>query len=223
VDSNDHYAFFLHFEGGGYVYCTVYTIFDNFGRYRREVRSPDPTSKVRFSKLFESLDAGFLVVDNSKDYDRWLHLRGWALVEQEFARKYMPQWLASRECIASPSGSLVDVLVASPSALSRGISKGRRAKVLSMHAPKCFVCGSETRPITMHHVRPFSLGGETTSKNLLPLCEPCNQAKADKFDHELYKGPVGDLSLVGPKPREGWYFELACISSDLMFTRSDLY
>ena len=108
MENNDHYAFFLHFSGGGYVYFTAYTIFNDFGRHRREIRSPDATSKLRFTKVFESLDARFLVVENRTNYDRWLNVRGWALVEKEFVRRYMPQWLASRECIAAPSGALID-------------------------------------------------------------------------------------------------------------------
>ena len=39
----------------------------------------------------------------------------------------------------------------------------------------------------MQHVRPFSRGGETTSQNLVTLCESCNQMYGIDEVTELYE------------------------------------
>lgn len=223
LQKNSSYAFFLHFVGGGYAYFTTFTVFDVFGKNHREVRSPDLVRHDRFVKTLNSIDADYFTVTNPFSYENWMLGRGWALVERDFARQSMPQWLAARECITGAAGIFVDIKVASPSALGRGISKGKRQKVINKHLMKCFICGVMDIPITMHHIRPFGLGGETTARNLVPLCEPCNQAKGATYDPSLYEGPTVELSLVGRSPKDGWHHELAGINGDLMFTRCDLH
>jgi 5-methylcytosine-specific restriction endonuclease McrA len=75
----------------------------------------------------------------------------------------------------------------------------------------------------MHHVRAFSLGGETTTRNLVALCEPCNQGEGTMFNPEFTDLPLGDFSMVGPDRKDNWHQELVHLSSDLMFTRCEVF
>lgn len=44
----------------------------------------------------------------------------------------------------------------------------------------CLCCG-HTKHLTLDHVKPISLGGETVMSNLQILCYYCNHAKGQKF------------------------------------------
>lgn len=50
--------------------------------------------------------------------------------------------------------------------------------VLEMRKQPCHYCGGKGG--TIDHVIPTSKGGKTISKNCVPCCAPCNQAKGDK-------------------------------------------
>jgi hypothetical protein len=50
-------------------------------------------------------------------------------------------------------------------------------------------CGktSENIELTMHHIKPYSKGGETSVRNLVALCKECNQGIADNELHRFYE------------------------------------
>jgi 5-methylcytosine-specific restriction endonuclease McrA len=48
----------------------------------------------------------------------------------------------------------------------------------------CQYCGKQSRNLTIDHVVPKSKGGESTWKNVVTACEPCNKKKADKTPDE---------------------------------------
>jgi len=59
----------------------------------------------------------------------------------------------------------------------------------------CYCCGDvlwslefETplRDIELDHLWPRTLGGVSTFENLLPICQPCNRAKADRASWSVY-------------------------------------
>lgn len=116
----------------------------------------------------------------------------------------------------------VDLDLASRSALSRRVPQKRRKAVIERDSHRCLLCGRTDLPITLHHVRPYSVGGETTARNLVSLCEPCNQKEGRSFNPIFDNGPIGDLSLLGPDPQRGWHQKLASLSSDLMLTRCEV-
>ena len=47
------------------------------------------------------------------------------------------------------------------------------------YRPACHYCGGKAT--TRDHVVPRSRGGTNKPQNLVPACEPCNKAKADKW------------------------------------------
>jgi HNH endonuclease len=223
VEEHGVFVFHLHFLGGGYAYYSVYTGFDKFAEKHREIRSADLAIEKLYREALSLLDQRPVLLQDASDYDYWLLHGGWAFAVRDFARRHMRQWLGARTCILGASQVYLDVDLASPSALSRRVPKGRRKAILERDAHRCLLCGRTDLPITLHHVRAYSVGGETTARNLVSLCEPCNQKQGRNFNPNFYKTPLGDLSLLGPKPKEGWYRRLAEVSSDLMLTRCEVF
>ena len=61
------------------------------------------------------------------------------------------------------------------------VSKSMRRAVVKVYGSNCFGCGKhlERNQVTIDHVLPKSQGGTADILNLQPLCEPCNQEKAE--------------------------------------------
>lgn len=51
---------------------------------------------------------------------------------------------------------------------------------------RCQYCGAAGVPLTVDHVRPLSLGGESDMGNLVACCEACNYYKADLLPLEYF-------------------------------------
>lgn len=82
------------------------------------------------------------------------------------------------------SGHSNNVALANEHITPREPSLSLRYKVLKRDNFKCVICGKapSTHPgIELHidHIRPYSLGGETTLDNLQTLCQNCNLGKSD--------------------------------------------
>jgi len=221
--SSSSYAFNLHFLGAGYAYFSVYTVFERFDDNHREVRAPDLCKTDGYMASLATIGRRAQLVSDSSDYDRWMLTRGWGVISKAFVRENMSQWLRARTCVSSATYGFIDVAVASPSALSRSVCRGKRSEILHRDSHCCLLCGTTQSPITMHHIRAFSLGGETTTRNLVALCEPCNQEQKTSFAPGLTDQPLGDLSMLGKNPKDGWYQKLVFLSSDLMFTRCEVF
>ncbi|WP_226461804.1 HNH endonuclease [Quatrionicoccus australiensis] len=80
----------------------------------------------------------------------------------------------------------------------------------------------------LQHVSPYSTGGETSSRNMVTLCEPCNQSFGDELSPELYH--LAGLhygyepSLVKlPPDRKAALHRAGYLSHNLMHTRCDLW
>ena len=62
------------------------------------------------------------------------------------------------------------------------IGKSLKKAIVKIYGSSCFGCGKSLKAseVTMDHIVPKSLGGTADIFNLQPLCEACNQAKADQ-------------------------------------------
>lgn len=65
----------------------------------------------------------------------------------------------------------------------------RAKQARTMHGPApftCFYCAAKVsrRQITFDHVVPTSKGGDVGLWNMVPACQPCNSAKADRMPAE---------------------------------------
>jgi hypothetical protein len=181
-----HYAFEIKQVCGGYAYFSAFTHGMNSVSRRYERRAPSLVDFELFGKALKDLRLPLTTVDSSKTYGSWLKLHGWALVEAKFARSTISQWLKEHDYVKSPLGSFTDVTIASPSVLKRNLRGRAKDAILERDGGKCLLCGAAD-DLTLQHVLPYSLGGESHSGNLVALCEPCNQKLRDEYHIELYE------------------------------------
>lgn len=53
----------------------------------------------------------------------------------------------------------------------------KRKRVLARYNGRCSICGDKSKPLTIDHIVPRSLGGTNAERNLQPACLKCNQAR----------------------------------------------
>jgi 5-methylcytosine-specific restriction endonuclease McrA len=229
-DLHSAYFFDLRMVCGGYAYYVTYTVFNAFTTAGRELRKPDPVNVKVFSESAKLFRQRLSIIQSVEEYNDWLYLRGWAIVELNMAKSNMRQWLKSAECIKAPTHMYTDIEIVSPSALKHHTKQSRKKHVLDRDKQTCLACGS-TRDdgvrLTMQHVRPHSKGGETTAQNLVTLCEPCNRKRGTEEITELYK-KAGlhfgyDPSIIQGRLSDEIHNQAIELSDNLMQTRCEIW
>ncbi|MFN6486838.1 MULTISPECIES: HNH endonuclease [unclassified Nostoc] len=166
-----------------------------------------------------------LVIGSEEQYEKWLYRKGWGFFTKQYVQRKMPQWLKQRECLHSPLGVFTDIELAPPSILKQYAHSGIRRKVIERDGKKCLLCGAESQ-LTMQHIVPYSRGGETTIRNLVTLCNDCNQRCGIELLIELYD-LAGlyyglDPSLVKKRPSTEALYKAISLSDNLMQTRCEV-
>jgi len=223
------YAFNLHLVCGGYAYFSTLSNWASYGEHGREVRRPRRVYVDTFRSLLIALGHCAANIVTEEDYTSWLMYRGWGIVTKAFVRKRMPQWLQGRKCISDGVGVFTDVALASPGALSHSISSTKKRIVSSRDNAQCLECGQGSKDkikLTMHHVRPFGRGGETTTRNLVCLCEECNQKVADEHVVEFFRKAnlpyTIDANLVRGAITNDSLAMALMITKNMMHTRAEV-
>ena len=224
------YVFDLHLLCGGYAYFSTLTGWNGFGDHGREFRQPVLANVANFIKALELIGQPHFLIRDQSDYEYWLAHRGWAIVSEEVARSAMPQWLKNQLCLKSAANTFTDVNLCSPNALNHSASRGKRAFVIDRDGGRCLLCGASVEDgirLTMQHIRPFSTGGETTTRNLVAFCESCNQSLgAEQFGalYQLAGLPHGvDLGLFRAERTPEAIRCAVEISDNLMHTRCEVW
>lgn len=221
------YAFDLKLLCGSYAYFSTQTIWAKESENGREFRKPRLVKIDGFQNVLRSLGKQCRMVTNAHDFKIWLYLKDWAIVPEEVAYTLMPQWLKAKDCIQSPLGIFTDIDIISPSALSRSARGSRRNFILERDKRACVLCGA-TEKLTMQHVIPYSRGGETTSRNLVTLCEDCNQDLGTEYRPSLYSlvelHHGYDPSLISTPMIDSGAIEMAAmLSNNLMQARCEVW
>lgn len=223
------YFFDLKMVCGGYAYYVTHTSFRKFTAYCREVRYPAPVNARIFMEVAELFRQRVHVIKTVADYNTWLYTKGWAIAPEPLTRSLMPQWLKSAECVKAATQIYTDIDLVAPSAKKHQTTWGRKMQVLTRDKRSCLRCGTAEgeAKLTMHHVRPFSRGGETTSHNVVTLCESCNQELGPEEEFALYQ-KAGlhcgyDPSLFSAPPRAGAGMRARELSDNLMQTRCEVW
>ncbi len=221
------YMFDLLMICGGYVYFQVFTQYDGLSDQNREFRVPSLVSLERSIKASELLGQEPILIDSDKKFMNWLHLKGWALIEKDYVQRTMGQFLSRKECLQSPFGQFTDIELVSPGTLKRTYYGNKKRKILERDSNKCLVCDSGDC-LTMQHVVPHSKGGETTSRNLVTLCEKCNAELESRFEPELFKlaglRHSYDASIIKTKwISDEHRYKAIEVCSNLMQTRCELW
>ncbi len=225
-ESTSGFLFDLKLLCGGYAYFSTMTLGGKRSENGREFREP---SLVKFSiqDNLNSLGQKSRVVTNAHELKVWLYQKGWAIVPDKVAFSLMPQWLQSKECITSPIGIFTDIEITSQSALCRSARGVKRNYIIQRDKKMCVWCG-DTEQLTMQHVIPYSRGGESTTRNLVTLCNECNQDLGTGYLPDLYELAQlhygYDPSLINTPIDNMDVFNTAVfISNNLMQTRCDVW
>jgi hypothetical protein len=229
-DLQEPYFFDLRMVCGGYAYYATHTFFKKFTTNGREVRGPDLVNVKVFAETARLFGQDISIIRSAEKYNDWLYRGGWAIVEENMAKSNMKQWLKSAECIKAPIGIYTDVEIVSPSALKHYTKRGRKKHVLSRDKETCLACGlTETHGVklTMHHVLAFTKGGETTARNLVTLCEGCNEKLETQEVTKLY-AKAGlhfgyDPSIIRGRLSRVAYNKAIELSDNLMQTRCETW
>jgi len=221
------YAFDLKMVCGGYCYFSTYTLGSAPDSEGLEYRTPSVLRSERFISAMTSMGQRFVTVDDETSFYNWTCIQGWALVDVEFSRLFIPNWLRKRKCLISPFGSFTDVKIISPSVRKRTFRGKFKKRILDRDGNKCVIC-SEEGNLTLQHVLPYSKGGETSYRNLVTLCNDCNQKLRAEYYSGLYQLAGLQSSIEVSLLREGNFDDEAIhraaqFSRNIMYTRSDLY
>jgi len=220
------YAFNLHQVCGGFAYFSTYTL-GSAVEDRFEVRTPRIVDANLFEQALHELGHTARKIHTERAFEYWLQFHGWAIVELAFARSQMSHWLQRQQCIHSPYGTFTDKAIASPKALDRTLRGKAKQRILERDGRECLLCG-DTKGLTLQHVLPHSGAAETTSRNLITLCGPCNEQLKNEYHPDLFR--LANLhygfepSLIGaPIDIDRAIIRARQFSHNLMFTRCDLW
>ena len=221
------FAFDLKLVCGGYGYFSTLTLGSAPDSTGLEVRKPSLVNSEVFPAALEELGASYIIVNNENSYYDWTCIQGWAIADQKFVREYMPHWIKKRKCLISPFGSFTDIELASASIRKRSFRGKFKKRILDRDGNKCINC-PETDGLTLQHVRPYSQGGETSFRNLVILCESCNQAMGAETYRELYdlaslRYSYEPSLLRNSEVNERAILRAAQFSRNIMHTRCELY
>ncbi|MBG6311018.1 HNH endonuclease [Pseudomonas aeruginosa] len=221
------YVFDLKLVCGGYAYFSTYTLGSRPGPDGLEFRKPSLVNKDKFGVALDDLGLDYMWVKDESNYYDWTCIQGWAVVDSDFARKHMSHWLKKRECLISPYGSFTDIEIAAPSVRKRTFRGKFKKRILDRDNNQCVLCTRRDQ-LTLQHVRPHSKGGETSFRNLVTLCAPCNQELGADTYRELYRlaglqsgYEPSLLNASGGSERALW--RAVQFSSNIMHTRCELY
>lgn len=221
------YAFDLRQVCGGYAYFSTFTSGHTSFNSNYEIRRPSRVDIERFRTALSEIEQKPAFVDSAKTYQSWLCIQGWALIDDFFAKSSMQQWLKQHKCVKSSFGSFTDVDIVSPMVLKRSLRGKAKQQIHDRDGNRCLLCESDKK-LTLQHVWPFSAGGETSSRNLVTLCETCNQKLRDEIYIDLYrlaKLPNSiEFSLLKMSDiSEKAILRAEFLSQNLMHTRCELW
>lgn len=221
------YVFNIDYVDCGFVYFSTFTAWCDTVRQGREKREPDIINTEVMAKALEDLGHYLYIVKSDDDLKCWLSKEGWAIVSEDFCKRNMSSWLKPKICLKTPTNTYIDVSKVPQSRQKRQTTRFRE-EVLKRDGNTCLLCGKTEKDgtaITMHHIRPFSKGGETALRNLMALCNQCNQNIADNFLSKLYE-QIGvsygyDRGLLKSKLDLNTWTHLMQMSDNLMHTRCE--
>jgi len=225
------YVYNLHLLAGGYAYYSTISLWENkMTKHGRDHRAPAPTIVRNFEKALGALGQHALPIRTLIDYEHWLLRRGWAIVRVPVAREVMPQWLKAHQCVAGALGCYTAIDLVATRVTDQSANRKTKEIVKKRDGGRCLLCERTERDgikLTMHHVRPFSRGGETITSNLVALCEKCNQRVGSQNLEELYQ-LAGlphwfDLGLLKAEVTSQAIDFAMMITKNLMYARCIVY
>ncbi len=172
------FAFYSDGLHGRQLYFRTFSIWDAFVKPCREIRRADQILVSTFDQAMTAFGDSYIWLRERKDIRGWVKCGGWALSSSEFTKAALGCLLEPCTCVRTPLDLYSNVKFPRGRASARRIHRRVRERVLGRDGHQCLICkrkGTKESRLTMHHVIPYSRGGQTAENNLVTLCESCNQ------------------------------------------------
>ena len=78
-----------------------------------------------------------------------------------------------------------------------------RKRVYANHGRRCAYCGTDSEPITIDHIIPFSICRSSKYDNLVPACQRCNLEKGDMLPLDFIVHRIRLESVLRRRSRTG--------------------
>jgi hypothetical protein len=161
------------------------------GSPKYEIRIPSIILPDRFTRFFEDQGFPYLIVNQRAELDAFLILGGYALIEKNIIRRYLPELLKPSTCTQNGTLGFAGLECFSHGELQRAPTPKVRMKVLTRDAKRCCICGRRPADyidveLHIHHILPWASGGVTNLSNLITLCHTCHRGLEPHFSPELF-------------------------------------
>lgn len=152
------------------LFAGLWTIADREGRLedrpRRIKAEVLPYDECDIDYLLESLAGVGSIVRYEVDGGRFIAIPAWGEHQQ-------PHYKEALSVLPPPPGAEESTYTARP------VGREQRDRILKRDGGRCLSCKSKS-DLTIDHVIPRSLGGDSSDDNLQVLCRRCNSAKHNR-------------------------------------------
>jgi hypothetical protein len=192
-----YYAITLTVNDEGKLLTQTQTHFKGFadGQYHsnRELRVAVKVDPNKMISLWQAAGLDHIVVDDNASLFVFLHIGGNALVEENLARKWKPEWLASHEVTKVGLCGWLRTETLPSHVFRHAPTPKHRMRILKRDSFRCTLCGRSPEKhvdveLHVHHIRPFGTphGGVTHDDNLITLCHTCHKGLEPHADPNLF-------------------------------------
>ena len=142
------------------------------------------------TRFWESVDQGWIVVNDDEQFDVFMQLPGNALMARDVALKFFPSWVKPEAYAHQGALGLVPFDPDSRATTMRRPRPRQRKRILDRDGhqcqmPDCQTPDDEQVDLQIHHIRPVKDGGLTIDENLITLCSACHDSLEPHFNHDL--------------------------------------
>jgi len=189
----EYYAVTLNKDEGGRLYCSIFSEWVEWADKERRIEIRK-ASIVRADFVVERRrESGerCLVIDNPNELDVFLLTGGHAVIEKHLAKSQLSKWLEPEQVVAEGATGFTAVNDLNRDYKSKAPSRRLRMEVIKRDGHACRICGR--RPgdnpdieLHVHHIKPRGVGGVTTARNLITLCQTCHGGLYPHYDRSLH-------------------------------------
>jgi hypothetical protein len=104
-----------------------------------------------------------------------------------FLKHQQPHYMEPLSVLPSPTGEVGSSYVAVP------VRRAQRVRILARDGHRCAECDA-TEKLSIDHIVPRSLGGDSSDKNLRVLCKSCNSKKRNRLQADAVASSVSRQS-----------------------------
>ncbi|WP_320195213.1 HNH endonuclease [Agrobacterium rosae] len=133
----------------------------------------------------------FFVIRSAEEATYFGAYGGHALISPEIFETFFSSFMQPYEVLQDGVSGFKAVDLFEESAFKKVPSPKLRMTTLNRDGRRCRICGRNPDDhldieLHVHHIRPWSIGGPTSLKNLITLCSTCHKGLDPHYDPTLY-------------------------------------